>query len=143
MTLNQFQELRIFVENSRTGINIPIIPQGHLFNNIKAVDECELYDLNIAFFDEEFPELKDEELQEWFQPSNFCLITSNGHKHGPFGTNLRGRKPITIPIHNGNVLAQASFNFIYPDDFNRPVYFSNEKCFSFLVSFHIKRSRAQ
>ena len=103
------------------------------------MDEYELWDSKYI----DFCDLKDEKLQKCCQPSNFCLITSNGHKHGPFGTHLLGRKPVTVSTDNGNVLAQAALNFIYPDDNDCPIYFSNEKCFSFLVSFRIKQSRVK
>ena len=67
-------------------------------------------------------------------PSKFCLISSDGHKYGPFGTDSLGRKPVTIQIDNGDVLAQATSSFIYHGG---SIIFKNDKCFSFYVSNEI------
>ena len=98
---------------------------------MKAVDEELLYPDDIYLSD-----LEDEELEDYFKLSNLCLVTNKGHTYGPYGsTNLLGRKPVIICIDNGNVLAQATCNFIYPDEENKPIDFTNRKCFSFYVSF--------
>ena len=92
-----------------------------LFNSVKAVDQ-EI--------------LEEEQLENYFKLSNLCLVTNKGHTKGPYGsTDLLERKPVTISIENGNVLAQATCNFIYPDEENKPIDFTNRKCFSFYVSF--------
>ena len=91
------------------------------------MDDDELEDCE----DIELEELEDEELKKYFVPSNFCLISSDGHKYGPFGTDSLGRKPVTIQIGNGDVLAQATSSFIY--DGGRKT-FKNDECFSFYVS---------
>ena len=92
-----------------------------LFNSVKAVDQ-EI--------------LEEEQLENYFKLSNLCLVTNKGHTKGPYGsTDLLGRKPVTISIENGNVLAQATCNFIYPGEENKPIDFTNRKCFSFYVSF--------
>ena len=98
-----------------------------MFNSVEATGEHELKDCeNIILRD-----LKDEELKKYFVPSNFCLISSDGHKYGPFGTDSLGRKPVTIQIGNGDVLSQATSSFIY-DDGDKT--FKNDECFSFYVS---------
>ena len=86
-------------------------------------------------------DLKNEELENYFQLSNLCLFTSNGHKHGPFGKNLVARERVVIPIDDGNVVAQSIQDFIYPTEDDEPVHYSNSKCFTFCVSFHDKRTR--
>ena len=107
-------------------------------NSVKAVDEAELLkskDMNLS-------DLEDEELEDYFRLSNLCLLTNNGNTFGPYGsTDLLERKPVTISIENGNVLAQATCNFIYPDEEAKPIDFTNRKCFSFYVSFTYKRNR--
>ena len=75
-------------------------------------------------------------MKTYFVPSNFCLISSGGHKYGPFGTDSLGRKPVTIQIGNGDVLAQATSSFIYWSGNT----FKNDKCFSFYVSNEMKIS---
>ena len=80
-------------------------------------------------------DLEDEELKKYFLPSKLCLISNNGHKYGPFGTYLLGRKPVTIRIDHGDVLAQATSSFIYDDGKKT---FTNDNCFSFYVSNKIK-----
>ena len=101
-----------------------------MFNSVQAVDENKLYlSENI-----EISALKDEKLKKCFLPSKFCLISSDGHTYGPFGTDSLGRKPVTIQIGNGDVLAQATSSFIY--DMGRET-FKNDKCFSFYVSNEI------
>ena len=99
-----------------------------MFNSIEATDENLLEDLE---------DLEDEELIKYFVPSNFCLISNIGHKYGPFGTDLLERKPVTIPIGNGDILAQTTSSFFY-DDLQT---FKNDKCFSFYVSNEIKISK--
>ena len=101
-----------------------------VFKSIKAVDE-EL----LASEDIELSELEGEELENHFKLSNFCLVTNKGHKHGPFGTNILARNPVSISIDEGNVLAHLTLNFIYANDDCEPVTISNDKCFSFYVSF--------
>ena len=98
-----------------------------MFNSVEATDELELRDCG----DIELRNLEYEELKKYFVPSNFCLISSDGHKYGPFGTDSLGRKPVTIQIGNGDVLAQATSSFIYYRGFKT---FKNDKCFSFYVS---------
>ena len=105
-----------------------------LFNSVKAVDQEILEFKNICLSD-----LEEEQLENYFKLSNLCLVTNNGHTYGPYGsTDLLGRKPVTISIENGNVLAQATCNFIYPDEEDKPIDFTNRKCFSFYVSFIYK-----
>ena len=104
-----------------------------MFNSVEATDEREFYiskNINLSNWE-------DEELKKYFVPSNLCLITSDGHKYGPFGTDSLGTKPVTIQIGNGDVLAQATSSFIY--DFSRKT-FKNNKCFSFYVSNEMKIS---
>ena len=73
--------------------------------------------------------------KNFFLPSQFCLVLSDGHKYGPFGTDSIGRKPVTIQIGNGDVLAQATSSFIY---YYGEKTFKNDKCFSFYVSNEMK-----
>ena len=84
--------------------------------------------------------MKDEELRKCFVPSNLCLISNNGQTYGPFGTDSLRRKPVTIQIGNGDVLAQATSSFIYGDFLFGLRTFKNDKCFSFYVSNEIKIS---
>ena len=69
-----------------------------------------------------------------FLPSNFCLISNNGQQYGPFGTDPFGRKPVTIQIVNGDVLAQATSSFLYAKGLK---FFKSVECFSFYVSNEI------
>ena len=104
-----------------------------MFNSVEAVDRSELYQskrINLT-------DLEDEKLKKYFVPSNFCLISSDGHTYGPFGTDTLGRKPVTIQICNGDVLDQATSSFIYCNGFKT---FKNDKCFSFYVSNEMKIS---
>jgi len=101
-----------------------------VFKSIKAVDEELLASEGI-----ELSELEGEELENYFKLSNLCLVTNKGHRHGPFGTNVLARNPVSISIDKGNVLAHLTLNFIYPDEYSEPVPLSNGKCFSFYVSF--------
>ena len=108
-------------------VNVP----ERLFNSLKAVDH-ELLDSDLS-------DLQDEELEDYFKLSNLCLVTNKGHTYGPYGsTDLLGREPVTICINNGNVLAQATCNFTYPGEGDKPIDFTNRKCFSFYVSFIYK-----
>jgi len=101
-----------------------------LFNSVEATDEDELrWSEGIRLGN-----LEDEELKKYFVPSNFFLISSDGHNYGPFGTDSLGRKPVTIQIGNGDVLAQATSSFIY--DHGRKLFKSLE-CFKFYVSNEI------
>ena len=102
-----------------------------MFNSVEATDESELRRGKGI----ELRNLKDEELKKYFVPSNFCLISSDGHKYGPFGTDSLGRKPVTILIDNGDVLAQATSSFIY--GYFGDKTFKNDECFSFYVSNEI------
>ena len=98
-----------------------------MFNSVEAVDEIELGRVKGI----RLKELEYEELKKYFVPSKFCLISSDGHTYGPFGTDSLGRKPVTIQIGNGDVLAQATSSFIYDDGEKT---FKNDECFSFYVS---------
>ena len=100
---------------------------------VEATDEDELDDCE----DIELAELCNKELKKYFLPSQFCLISSYGNKYGPFGTDTLGRKPVTIQIGNGDVLAQATSSFIY--DGGRET-FKSVDCFTFYVSNKIKIS---
>ena len=103
-----------------------------MFKSIKATDNELLLSEEIYLSD-----LEDEELQNHFQISNFRLVT-NKRSYGPFGcTDSHVRKPVTIHIDKGDVIAQAVTSFIYPNDDDEPVSYSDSKCFSFFVSFHI------
>ena len=64
-----------------------------------------------------------------FLLSNFFLISNNGQKYGPFGTDLIENESVTIQIGNGDVLAQATSSF----SSSRKI-FKSDKCFSFYVS---------
>ena len=101
-----------------------------MFNSVEATDR---YELNRGQ-GIRLEDLKDEGLKKYFVPSNFCLISSDGHKYGPFGTDSLGRKPVTIQIGNGDVLAQATSSFIYAGGRKT---FKNDECFSFYVSNEI------
>ena len=91
-----------------------------MFNSIEATDGRELH------------KSKDIELKKYFLPSIFCLISSDGQKYGPFGTDSLGRKPFTIQIDNGDVLAQATSSFIY--DGGEKTFKNDKSVFSFYVS---------
>ena len=105
---------------------------------MKAVDADELLDSDDIYLSD----LEDKEVEDYFKLSNLCLVTNKGHTYGPYGsTDLLGRKSVTISIENGNVLAQAICNFSYPDAEDKPIDFTNRKCFSFYVSFTYKRNR--
>ena len=79
-----------------------------MFNSVEATDKFELLrSKNI-----ELEELEDEELKKYFLPSNLFIFSSDDHTYGPFGTDSIGRKPVTIQIGNGDVLAQATSSFI-------------------------------
>ena len=100
-----------------------------MFKSIKATDIVLLESKEIYLSD-----LEDEELQNHFQISNFRLVT-NKRSYGPFGcTDSLVRKPVTILIDKGDVIAQAVTSFIFPNDNDEPVYYSDSKCFSFYVS---------
>ena len=101
-----------------------------MFNSIEATDEYEIFESKRIHLED----LKDEELKKYFVPSNFCLISSDGHTYGPFGTDSLGRKPVTIQIGNGDVLAQATSSFIYDGG---DKLLNNKECFSFYVSNEI------
>ena len=102
-----------------------------MFNSVEATDESELYRSKNLFLES----LKDEELKKYFVPSKFCLNSSYGHTYGPFETDSQERKPVTIQIGNGDVLAQATSSFIY---YYGEKTFKNDKCFSFYVSNEMK-----
>ena len=96
----------------------------------------------------DFVDMQWESYDEWetyFQLSNFRLVTNNTI-YGPYGSsdsrvNRRiQRKPVIIPIDNGDVVAQAINSFIYPNKDDEPVHLTNRKCFSFYVSFQDKRT---
>ena len=101
-----------------------------MFNSVEAKDEYELYESENIFLGR----LKDEEIKKYFMPSKFCLISSDGHTYGPFGTDSLGRKPVTIQIGNGDVVSQATSSFIYAGGRKT---FKNDECFSFYVSNEI------
>ena len=75
--------------------------------------------------------MEDEELENYFLPSNLFIFSSDGHTYGPFGTESLGRKQVTIQIGNGDVLSQATSSFIYDGGKN---WFKSVDCFSFYVS---------
>ena len=81
-------------------------------------------------------DLEDEELKKYFLPSKFCLISSDDHTYGPFGTDSLWKKQVTMQIGNGDVLAQAT-SFIY--DFGIET-FKNVQYFCFYVSYEMKIS---
>ena len=93
--------------------------------------------------DMDFVDMQWESYDEWetyFQLSNFRLVT-NKTSYGPFGfSDSLVRKPVIIPIDNGDVVNQAISSFIFPDGGNEPFHFTNRKCFSFYVSFQDKRT---
>ena len=76
-------------------------------------------------------------IEFYFLLSNFYLILNNGQKYGPFGTDSFERKPVTIKIGNGDVLAQATSSFIYG---RGKKTIKSDKCFSFYVSNEMKIS---
>ena len=79
-----------------------------MLNSVEATDENWLRrseDINLR-------ELEDEELEKYFVPSKFCLISSNDQPYGPFGTDSLGRKPVTIQICNGDVLDKATSFYV-------------------------------
>ena len=101
-----------------------------MFNSVEAAIDS----------DDDFSDSESESEYEFedefnFLLSNFCLISNNGQKYGPFGTDSFGRKPVTIQIGNGDVLDQATSSFIYGDKI-----FKSDKCFSFYVSNEMKIS---
>ena len=107
-----------------------------MFKSLKAVDVELLLSEEIYLSD-----LEENELEKYFQLSNFRLVT-NKTSYGPFGcSDSPLRKPVAVPIENGNVLAQAMSSFIYPNDDDEPVHYSNSKCFSFYVSAQYERTR--
>ena len=107
-----------------------------MFKSLKAVD-VELLQSNEIYLSD----LEENELENYFQLSNFRLVT-NKTSYGPFGcSDSPFRKPVAVPIENGNVVAQAMSSFIYPNDDVEPVHFTNSKCFSFYVSVQYKRPR--
>ena len=105
-----------------------------MFNSVEATDERELYYSENILLEK----LEDEELKKYFVPSNLCLIKSDGHKYGSFGTDSLGRKPVTIQIGNGDVLAQATSSFICFRVHTKKSAFKIDKCFSFYVSNEMK-----
>ena len=103
-----------------------------MFNSFKVSDQDELEDENFDLW-----RFKDKELKRYLLPSKFSLISSDDHTYGPFGIDSFGKKPVTIQIDNGEVLAQATSSFLY--DYGRKLFKSLE-CFSFYVSNEIKIS---
>ena len=105
-----------------------------MFNSIEAVDEIELRRVKGI----RLKELEYEELKKYFVPSMFCLVTNTGKKYGPYGTDSLGRKPVTILIDNGDVLAQGTSSFLYLAGSKltntKMTTFKNDECFSFCVS---------
>ena len=96
-----------------------------MFDFVKAIDGNFVLDNDIDLFD-----LKDAELNNYFRPSNFCLLTSNGQKYGPYGTDSLKRKQVKKTIDRGDVLTHAFKNSIQCG-----VSLSNNKFFNFNVSF--------
>ena len=96
-----------------------------MFDSVKAVDDDFLLDNSIDLL-----ESKDAESDNYFRPSQFCLLTSNGHKYGPYGTDSLERKQVTKTIDRGDVLTHAFENLI---PFSVPL--SNDKFFN--VSFFL------
>ena len=97
-----------------------------MFNSVEAAIEAD-----DDFSDSESEsESKDESN---FLLSNFCLISNNGQKYGPFGTDSIERKPVTIQIGNGDVLAQTTPTFIDYEILCSKT-FENGEYFSFYVS---------
>ena len=63
-------------------------------------------------------------------------------KYGPFGaSDSDQRKQISIPIDNGDVLGQVTYYFIYANEYDEPISFKNQKCFSFYVSSLYQKSQ--
>ena len=93
-----------------------------MFDSVKAVDGDFLLDKSIDLL-----ESKDAESDNYFRPSQFCLLTSNGHKYGPYGTDSLKRKQVTKTIDRGDVLTHA-------DKFFKDKFFK-DKFFDFNVSF--------
>ena len=96
-----------------------------MFDSVKAVDGDFLLDNSHGLF-----ELKEAESDNYFRPSQFCLLTSNGHKYGPYGTDSLERKQVTKTIDHGDVFTHAFENSIAFS-----VLLSNDKLFNFNVSF--------
>ena len=96
-----------------------------MFQFVKAFDGNFVLDNGIDLF-----ELKDAELNNYFRPSKFCLLTSNGQKYGPYGTDSLKRKQVTKTIDRGDVLTHAFKNSI-----QLSVPLSKDKFFNFNVSF--------
>ena len=90
-----------------------------MFQFVKAFDGNFVLDNGIDLF-----ELKDAELNNYFRPSKFCLLTSNGQKYGPYGTDSLKRKQVT-KIDRGDVLTHAFRNSI-----QWSVPLSNDKFFN-------------
>ena len=110
-----------------------------MFYSVEAVIEAD-----DAFSDSESesePKSESKSEDEFnFLLSNFCLISNNGQQYGPFGTDPFGRKPVTIQIGNGDVLAQATSSFICTFVENKcflEEILKNDKYFSFYVSYEI------
>ena len=105
-----------------------------MFNSVEATDEFELLNSKHIYIGY----LEDEELKKYFVPSKFCLVLNTGEKFGPYGTDSLGRKPVTILIDNGDVLAQGTSSFLYlagsKFEFVKMTTFKNDECFSFCVS---------
>ena len=105
-------------------------------NPSKAIDENLLEEKKRIYL----YECEEKDLEKYFQLLNFRLVTTK-KKYGSFGSSdLEFRKPITIPIENGDVLAQITNNFIYQDEYYQPTVFENEKCFSFYVGVSCQRT---
>ena len=93
-------------------------------NSLKAADTGEI----------DLWQRKDKDLEHYFQSLNFHIVTTK-KTYGPFGSSdLNQQKQISIPIENGDVLAQVTNYFIYSNEYDEPISFQNEKCFSFYVS---------
>ena len=98
-----------------------------MFNSVEATDEDEFdKSKSISLW-----KLNNEELKKYFLPSNLFIFSSDDHTYGPFGTDSIKRKPVTIQIGNGDLIAQATSSFIY--DGGRGTFKSVE-CFTFYVS---------
>ena len=89
-----------------------------MFDSVQAFDGNFVLDNGIDLF-----ELEDAELNNYFRPSKFCLLTSNGQKYGPYGTDSLERKQVTKTIDRGDVSNSIQWN----------VPLSNDKFFN--VSF--------
>ena len=96
-----------------------------MFDSVQALDGNFVLDNDIDLF-----ELKDAEFNDYFRPSKFCLLTNNGQKFGPYGTDSLKRKQVTKTIDRGDVLTHAFENSI---PFSVPL--SNDKLFNLNVSF--------